>query len=108
MNATHAQVWGEVRAAEHNYFDKLPKRRYIFPPKISSSNKAKLLMEFILRINENLCQSIFFKKSFLFGCQCDDSHFFPISRICAKCIFCEPYHLVWISRATEVFWHLTK
>lgn len=32
MNAAHAQCWGEMRAAEHNYFDKLLKRIYIFFP----------------------------------------------------------------------------
>ena len=64
-------------------------------------------MEFILRINENLCQQIFLKV-LLSGCQCYDSHFFPIRLTCAKCVLCKPYCQVHVSKAAEVFWHVTK
>lgn len=104
---TCSALW-EVRAAEPNYFDKLPlKMSYRFSSKISTLSKAKLLSG-IYPYDRNLYYQIFYKKSFLFGCQFYDSHFFPIDLIDAKCIICEPYCHVYSSKASAVFWHLPK
>lgn len=59
-------------------------------------------MEFILRLNGNLCSQIFFKKSCFFGCRYYDKHFFPIDLIDVGCVICEPSCHISTSKASEV------